>query len=117
MTLSRKEVERVIEAYDTYNGIVNAAAQDLPFSAITIKKYWGRAKLETAYEKDKSINRLPDERIEKIFEAHTTYKGDTSKACKHLGVTRATIIKHWKRENLPIDPPNDNTASLEERVI
>jgi hypothetical protein len=50
--------------------------------------------------KPHSGKRLSESEVREIIEARDTYKGDASKASRHLGRDRRTVIKYWRRAKL-----------------
>jgi len=118
LALRDEQIVQIVEAHETYNGVISAAAEASGVSHTTVRKYWDIENLETRTKrKNPTVNFSPvtPDELTKIIAAYQTYKGNVSKASKHLGRSRPTITKHWREADLLIARPGGQ-ISLEERV-
>jgi len=97
--LEKDDMNLIIESYEKYNKSASKAARHLPYSAMTITKYWRREGLEVRKSGDHG---LEVGEINNVIEAYQTYKGNSEEAAKHLSYSSPTIRKHWRNVGLKI---------------
>ncbi|MFH1916811.1 MAG: hypothetical protein ABIJ21_06125 [Nanoarchaeota archaeon] len=96
--LNDREKQEILDAYDLYDGHPSLAASGLNRSFRTVRKMWDAAGLQV--NNDYSAQRLPEEGIEVICEAHTTFNGNASEVARNIPYNRATISKYWRENGL-----------------
>lgn len=97
-TVKVAKTEKIIAAYERFNGNAAAASRDLGYSAPTISKYWVVAGL--APQGRVTGNKLPQKEIGRIVAAHAKYSGNMNEAASHLGYSPPTIKKYWSESGL-----------------
>jgi hypothetical protein len=113
MTLGKKDISIIIDAYLEYNGDLKKASHEISFSPDIIRKYW---KLYTNYKSKPKRKKLTPNEIKEVILAHKKYQGYCQIAARELGVSSYCILKYWKQEGLLTRHRGGNTRNLEERL-
>ncbi|MBI4010193.1 MAG: DEAD/DEAH box helicase family protein [Candidatus Aenigmarchaeota archaeon] len=98
--LSQEEIDKIIGAYETYNGFASRAAQYLPYSHGTFLRVWKQAGLRTRRLGEQ--HRLSPEAIDEIVAAYTIYNGNVLQVSRKLLRTHKTVTKYWREAGLEI---------------
>jgi hypothetical protein len=103
--LSHEEVDTIIAAHKIYDGNATLTAKHLPWHPNTFIRQWRGVGLAIRPRNASLKPRYPpleNDAIEKIIQAHHTYKGIAQKAAKHLPWSVRTIKKYWEKAGLEI---------------
>ena len=98
MHLSQEQKNEINNSYADYNGNATEAARHLPYDMCTITLKWR----EAGFEIRKSHRSLPQNVVETIIEAYSTFDGDSRKAAEHLKRGERTVKKYWREVGLEI---------------
>ncbi|MDO8509107.1 MAG: hypothetical protein Q7S27_05490 [Nanoarchaeota archaeon] len=96
--LSQEQKNEINNSYADYNGNARETARHLHYTENTIIGHWRKA----GFEIKKAHRSLPQNVLETIIEAYSTFNGNSTKAAEHLKRGVRTVRKYWREAGLGI---------------
>ena len=96
--LSETEQSRIVSTYSEFRGRAGAVARHLGYSERTVIKYWR----EAGFKIDGKTKALQSGDISSIVSAHSEFNGNANRVAGHLGYSRNTVLRYWRKAGLEI---------------